>query len=184
MMRIGMSALVAVVFLAACDSGGPEPAAPDAGGAAAATDTGGSPNPAGGNGGAKEPDRRMVGAVDSRQAVLTVLKDNFVPLALMANGRMDYDPARAQVLADRLPVMIGMLEERFAIDTRGSGVETEALDAIWEDMDAFKGKISDAMTAARNLQTVASDEARFEDAAMEMRNACGSCHDDFRVDDD
>ena len=80
--------------------------------------------------------------------------------------------------------MVGMLEERFETDTRNSGVETEALDRIWEDMDAFKGKISEAMDAANNLAAVAGDDARFKDAAMDMRSACGSCHDDFRVDDD
>ena len=80
--------------------------------------------------------------------------------------------------------MVGMLEERFATDTRGSGVETEALDEIWMDTDAFKDKISDAHAAANNLAMLAGDESRFKDAVMDMRSACGSCHDDFRVDDD
>ncbi len=131
-----------------------------------------------------EPDPRMAGAVDSRQALLTVLKDNFVPLALMAAGRIEYNEKIAERNAARLPVLIGMMEERFAIDTRGSGVETEALDKIWEDMEAFKGKISDASEAANNLAAVAGDQAQFKDAAMAMRSACGSCHDDFRVEQD
>ncbi|NNF51706.1 MAG: cytochrome c, partial [Gammaproteobacteria bacterium] len=119
--------------------------------------------------------------VKSRRAMLTVLKDNFVPLALMALGRIDYNADAAQKYANRLPVMVGMMEERFALDTRGSGVETEALDKIWEDHDAFKAKISNALEAANKLAAVAGDETRFKDAAMDMRSACGSCHDDFRV---
>lgn len=170
--------LFTIFLLAACDSA-------DMGGAnsGAAADAG-NPPAAASNNTTAEPDPRMVGAVESRQAMLTVLKDNFVPLALMAGGRIEYDPEVAQRYADRLPVIIGMMEERFSIDTRGSGVETEAFDKVWEDMDAFKGKIRNASEASEKLASVASDPAQFKDAAMAMRSACGSCHDDFREEQD
>ena len=160
-----VAALLLVALLTACDAGGP-----------GATVASGEAKP--------EVDKRMADAVKSRKATLVVLKDNFVPLALMAAGRIEYDAAAAQRYADRLPVLVGMLEERFTLDTRGSGVETEALDVIWEEMDAFKGKIADAQAAADTLAVVAGDESQFKDAATAMRSACGSCHDDFRVDDD
>lgn len=182
MPRTGFAALFILFALSftACDSSGPQPAVANPPGAESAataevvTDTNT----------AAAPDERMVDAVKSRKAVLTVLKDNFVPLALMVRGRIDYDADTAQRYANRLPVMIGMMEERFATDTRGSGVETEALDEIWEDMDAFLVKIDNAHEAANHLAMVAGDEAQFNDAVLGMRDACGSCHDDFRVDDD
>ncbi|NND59244.1 MAG: cytochrome c [Gammaproteobacteria bacterium] len=170
--------LIASVFLTACDT-------PDTGGEASATAPGSTePAAAAATSNGAELDERMVDAVKSRKSVLTVLKDNFVPLALMAMGRIDYDAEAAQTYADRLPVMIGMMKERFATDTRGSGVETEALDAVWEDMAAFEGKVDDALAAAEHLAAVASDETQFNDAVMELRDRCGSCHDDFRVDND
>lgn len=170
--------IITLLFFAACDSAGT--------GAASSGEAAGAENPpaAAADAAATDVDPRMASAVDSRQALLTVLKDNFVPLALMAAGRIEYDQAIAERNAARLPVLVGMIEERFTIDTRGSGVETEALDKIWEDFDAFKGKINNASEAANNLAAVAGDSARFKDAAMAMRSACGSCHDDFRVDDD
>ncbi len=170
--------LFAIFLLAACDAADTGKAAS---GAAASADN----TPAAASASAAaEPDPRMAGAVKSRKAMLTVLKDNFVPLALMAGGRIEYDPVIAQRSAARLPVIFGMFEERFAIDTRGSGVETEALDAVWEDMDAFKNKIRDASEAANKLAAVAGDPAQYKDATMALRSACGSCHDDFRVEQD
>ena len=180
MLRIKFAVVFFAIFLfAACDSAGTGAANSDA--AASADKT---PAAAASSSAAAEPDPRMAAAVKSRKAMLTVLKDNFVPLALMAGGRIEYDAAIAQRNAARLPVMIGMFEERFAIDTRGSGVETEALDKVWEDNDAFKGKIRDALEAANKLAAVAGDPAQYKDATMAMRSACGACHDDFRVEED
>lgn len=182
MPRKDLAALFLTVVVAGCDHTGQGDTPPTAPGDSAASVTAGVSDENRAN--VTEPDERMVKAVQSRKAVLVVLKDNFVPLALMAMGRRDYDPVAARTYAARLPVMLGMMEERFATDTRGSGVETEALDVIWEDMDGFRGKIRNALTAANHLAAVADDETQFEGAVTDLRDRCGSCHDDFRVDND
>lgn len=138
----------------------------------------------GGSGDAGPVDEKAAAAVKERKAVLTLMKSNFVPPILMAQDKIPYDAAQAQKNATRLAFLIPMLEDAFATDTRGSSVETEALDVIWEKPDEFAGKIAAAVEAAGQLAAVAGDEDAMKAAAGNLGKKCGSCHDDFRVDDD
>ncbi len=66
-----------------------------------------------------------------------------------------------------------------------SGVETEALDAIWEDPEGFEAAIAKFQTAAGELNTAAESgdveviQASFKDAGA----SCKNCHDNYRLDD-
>lgn len=66
-----------------------------------------------------------------------------------------------------------------------SGVETEALDSIWEDPEGFEAAIAKFQTAASGLNTAAETgeveaiQAAFKDAGA----TCKNCHDNYRLDD-
>jgi cytochrome c556 len=124
-------------------------------------------------------------AVETRQSVLHLMAWNISPLGAMARGRMDFDAERVATNADRLLALSRMLSDAFAADTRGTGVETEALDVIWEQADDFAAKVQANMDAAGALVEVAGtgDEDAIKEAIGRLGSSCGSCHDDFRIDD-
>ncbi|WP_084399081.1 c-type cytochrome [Henriciella aquimarina] len=67
-----------------------------------------------------------------------------------------------------------------------SGVETEALDSIWEDPEGFEAAITKFETAAGELNTAAqSGDVEAIQAAFETAGGtCKNCHDSYRADDD
>jgi len=134
---------------------------------------------------APEVDRNMQRAVEVRQAVLRLVSTNFGPMRNMARGEADFDAAVVRKNSLRLHQLSLMLPDAFITDTRGSGVETEALDAVWENPEAFAAKADDLSTAAGALvaTTASGDEESILAAIGELGGKCGSCHDDFRLDD-
>ncbi|HMB38589.1 MAG TPA: cytochrome c [Wenzhouxiangellaceae bacterium] len=124
-------------------------------------------------------------SVETRQSLLHLLGWNISPLGAMARDRIEFDAARVETNAVRLQALTRMLSDAFALDTRGNDVETEALDNIWEQPDAFTDKIEANMEAADNLVAAAQtgDEEAMREAIGRLGSTCGSCHDDFRVDD-
>ncbi len=124
-------------------------------------------------------------AAETRQALLRVMVWNFGPLAAMARDRIEFDAERVAINAERLAALSKMLSDAFAADTRGYDLTTEALDVIWERPDAFAEKIRANMEASEALAAAAAtgDEGAMTRAIGELGSTCGSCHDDFRVDD-
>lgn len=120
-----------------------------------------------------------------RQAVLRLVSHNFGPMRNMARGEAPFDAAVVNKNSMRLHQLTLMMADAFATDTRGSGVETEALDVIWENPEAFAGKLEALTTAAGTLAETATsgDEESILAAVGELGSKCGSCHDDFRLDD-
>lgn len=66
-----------------------------------------------------------------------------------------------------------------------SGVKTDALPVIWEDMADFEQKVADFHAASDNLAAVAAggDLAAIGAAFGETGGTCKSCHQKFRADD-
>ena len=124
-------------------------------------------------------------AVETRQSVLHLMAWNISPLGAMARDRMEFDAERVATNADRLLALSKMLSEAFGPDTRGNDVETEALDVIWENPEDFAAKVQANMDAASALVEVSAtgDEGAIKEAIGRLGSTCGSCHDDFRVDD-
>ncbi len=124
-------------------------------------------------------------AVETRQSVLHLMGWNMAPLGAMARGRIEFDAARVETNAARLQALTGMMTDAFAADTRGNAVTTEALDLIWEQPDDFAAKIEAAIDASNRLVDVAAtgDEGAMREAIGNLGSSCGSCHDDYRVDD-
>lgn len=66
-----------------------------------------------------------------------------------------------------------------------SGVETDALPAIWESPEDFNAKIDDFRAAAAQLKT-AADGGDLETITAAFRatgGSCKACHDKYRLDD-
>ncbi|GAB5482947.1 MAG: hypothetical protein Pars92KO_27040 [Parasphingorhabdus sp.] len=66
-----------------------------------------------------------------------------------------------------------------------SGVETDALPAIWENMTDFQEKVGNMQEAAATLNTTAQggDMAAIGEAFKATGGTCKACHDDYRLDD-
>jgi cytochrome c556 len=124
-------------------------------------------------------------AVETRQSVLHLMGWNMAPLGAMARGRLEFDAARVETNAERLHALASMMSDAFGPDTRANTVTTEALDVIWEQPEAFAARIQDTIDAAGRLKSVADggDENALREAIAGLGSTCGSCHDDFRVDD-
>jgi cytochrome c556 len=124
-------------------------------------------------------------AVETRQSVLHLMAWNISPLGAMARDRMDFDADRVATNAERLLALSKMLSDAFAADTRGNDVTTEALDVIWEQPEDFAAKIQANIDAAGALvdASTTGDEGAMKEAIGRLGSTCGSCHDDFRVDD-
>lgn len=131
-------------------------------------------------------DERAQAAVEVRQSLLTLLKSNFGPLVGIARDQIPYDAPYVQKNAMRMQQLAAMMADAFSRDTRGTGVETEALDRIWEEPALFADKIATLESRIETLRARArgDDPAAVKAAIGDVGKACGSCHDDFRVDDD
>jgi cytochrome c556 len=123
-------------------------------------------------------------ATDVRQAALKVVGWNIGPMAAMAKEEMPYDADRFALHAERIAVLTGMLPEAFAADTRSNPVDTEALDAIWDDFDEFKRLANAAEDKALKASATAKsgDFAEARAALGELGQACKDCHEKFRED--
>nr|WP_321461627.1 cytochrome c [uncultured Cohaesibacter sp.] len=121
-------------------------------------------------------------AVAERQAYFKKLGGEMKPLAQMLKG--DYDAAAAQQHADALAelstkdVSALFVEGTSNADMAG---KTEALPAIWEDMDGFAAKYQAFASAAANLKAEAGKgKGQLAAAFGPVGASCKSCHDSFR----
>lgn len=173
-----ITASVCLSLLAACDSGGAT---------AAPAETKAAPAPAQeSGGGAPVVDKKMAKAVKERQAVFTLILKNWIPLGGMARGRVPFDAQVVQENSVHVNNLAAMLGDTFVTDTRGSGAQTEALDVIWEQTEKFAQKVAAFESATAALVEVAGsgEEAQIKPSIGRVGKACGSCHDDFRLEDD
>jgi cytochrome c556 len=118
-----------------------------------------------------------------RQALMTVIAGQAVPLIMQARGRAPYDLAVARRNADRLAVLVRIIPEAFGRDTSAAtGLTTVALPEIWKDKDGFATKAQDAADKADALVAAAKAgvEADVKKAIGDFGSACGACHDKFR----
>ena len=122
--------------------------------------------------------------VEVRQSLLKLVRWNMGPLAGMARGRVEFDIDVVETNSARIEGLFGMMDDAFATDTRGADVDTDALDAIWEEREAFAEKISAARQAAADLNAAAGtgDEDSVMAGIGALGRSCGSCHDDYKAD--
>ncbi len=124
----------------------------------------------------------------TRQGALKLLGFYMGPMGGMARGRMPIDADLVALNAQRIGSIAPMLTDTFKLNTAESGVKSAALPVIWEKPAEFQGKIETLIERAADLARIAqsegADEAAIKGGIGKLGQACGSCHDDFRVKDD
>jgi len=120
-----------------------------------------------------------------RHSLMTITGWNTGPVAGMVKEKIPYDAERFQVYAERIAFTLTMIPDAFAADTREFVLDTEALDAIWEDHEEFLRLAADAKEKSATLATVSKsgDFEQVTSAFLEMGEACKACHDEFKEDD-
>lgn len=131
---------------------------------------------------------RAKSVIATRQGALKLMGYYMYPLGGMARGRIPMDTGLVAKNAGHIGNLAPMLTDTFKADTSASGVDSDALPAIWKNPAEFQGKIEALIEGAADLGRIASTEGIDEGAVKggigKLGQACGSCHDDFKVDDD
>jgi len=121
-------------------------------------------------------------AIDLRRSLFQVMGDVTEPLIAMGLGERPFDFGLVATEAQRLEQLAPMIAETFATDTRGFGVETNALDGIWKEPEHFAAKADDLMRAAQALEA-GSKTGKLQVMAGAMARVaavCVDCHKAFR----
>jgi cytochrome c556 len=120
--------------------------------------------------------------VEYRQAVMIILRSNFAPLASMATGKIAFDPATAQLRADRVAMLAAMVPDGFVEITKDE--KSRARLQIWTNRAGFDGHAKDLLTRAEALAKLLKADAtqpdNFLHAVQAVGGTCDDCHDDFR----
>jgi cytochrome c556 len=125
-------------------------------------------------------------AIGARKAHMGLQAFNLGPLGLMARGERPYDAETASALAADLVALSGMLSgPAFALyfpeGTAAGEVEgTRAKAEIWQTPDDFVAK-AQALTDAASALAATSDLAGLQGAMGPVGQACGACHEAYRV---
>ncbi len=133
------------------------------------------------------PEEQAVNATTTRQAVFKLLGYNMGMIGDMARGRIEFDTAIAERNAKRIAALAPMIPELLAaMDTREFDVVTEALPVIWDKMGEVEMKAQNLVEAANTFAALAAggDQRATMGGVRALGGACGSCHDEFRVDND
>jgi cytochrome c556 len=130
------------------------------------------------------PEEQAANAIDLRQSALKLLGYNMGPMGGMLRGNVPFDAAVVQTNAGHIAALGEMIPDLFAADTSSFDLETEALDRIWGNKDAFDEKAMDLVTAANAAAEAAAsgNESQTKAAMGRVGQACGACHDDYRED--
>ncbi|HEX4779113.1 MAG TPA: cytochrome c [Usitatibacter sp.] len=116
-----------------------------------------------------------------RKSAYALMGYSFGGINAMAEGKRPYDKEQATQLADLL-AQVSMVPRHFFGDGTDKG-ETRAKPEIWTQRGDFDAKMDKMVSEAAKLPAVArsGDEAALKRQAKVVGEACGSCHDDFRV---
>lgn len=125
-------------------------------------------------------------AVTARKAHMGLHSFNLAPLGSMAKGETPYDADVASALASDLVALSGMLSGPafslyFPEGTAAGEVEgTRAKAEIWQTPDDFRAQ-AQALADAATALAATTDLAGLQAALGPVGQACGSCHEAYRV---
>lgn len=126
-------------------------------------------------------------AIKARQADMTLRGFNAGPLFAMAKGDIPYDAAMASKLANNLKTLMGVdIGHAWVPGTDNESYPgvSEALPALWEDMDEVRERGKAYADAVNNISGTAGNGIDALRAGVrDLGKACKGCHDDFREDD-
>jgi cytochrome c556 len=116
-----------------------------------------------------------------RKSAYALMGYSFGGIDAMAEGKRPYNKDEAVRLSDLL-VQVSMVPRNFFGEGTDKG-ETRAKPEIWAHRADFDAKMDKMVTEAAKLPAIArsGDEAALKRQAKVVDDACGSCHDDFRV---
>lgn len=123
-------------------------------------------------------------AVKARQGYFEMLGAQMAVLAPMAQGKMEFDAAKAKVAADNIAALAKVdVSPLFmpGTSTDDLGDKTRALPAIWEKSDDFTAKATGLHEAAAAMPAAAGSLETLQPAVGKLGGACKACHDDFRA---
>jgi len=123
----------------------------------------------------------------TRQGALKLMGFYMGPLGGMARGKIPMDAEVVGRNAQRIGALAPMLTDTFRLNTSEAEVTTEALPVIWENPAEFQAKIETLVERAADLSRLAETDAAegaLKGGIAKLGQACGSCHDDFRVKDE
>ncbi|WP_375262926.1 c-type cytochrome [Palleronia sp.] len=125
--------------------------------------------------------------VRARQGLMQNFAFSLSTLGNMARGNIEYDAGLAQAAADRLVTLSSIHQNGYWPDgTSAEEIEaSRALPAIWESKDDFMSGFDDLHQAATAMAEVAGDGQQAVGGQMRsLGQACGGCHEDYRISDD
>lgn len=132
----------------------------------------------------QSPEERAQAVAETRQGLFKVIGSYFGPVVGMARGQIPYDGARVAYSAQKIEALAAMIPDVLRTDTRDFGIDTGALDGVWENLEDIAAKASDLEAAAAALQAAAGES---QEAAMgafrKTGGACKACHDEYRQKD-
>jgi cytochrome c556 len=121
-------------------------------------------------------------AVKVRQADMDVQAYALAPVLRMLAGSR-FDAAAAFRASSQLTVMMQVLRDVFATDTRKFSLKTQARRQIWSDPLAFELQLRDMDAAVVNMASAAmkGDESATLKATRAVVSSCRACHQRFAV---
>lgn len=123
-------------------------------------------------------------AIEERQALLKSMGDSMRPLGAIARGQADADKAVMTRHANNVAAKARGLSAAFTMDTRNSGIASDARPAVWTSRADFNRKAAALVTASGQLQAAANsgDLGSFRSALGAVGQSCKDCHDTYRAD--
>ena len=128
----------------------------------------------------------MAAAVEARHAHMKSYGAALRVLGQMAKGDVAYDAAAATEAATRLVELSSIDQSGFWLPGTEAGAinDSEALPALFDNLDDYKARTATLNAAAVAMQTAAATDLAALQAAMgPLGGACGSCHEVYRKPD-
>jgi cytochrome c556 len=124
-------------------------------------------------------------AIRYRHSVYQVILWNVRPMGDALDGKIPYDKDAFAIQAARVAALTPMLPEGFPERSYIAG-KTAAKPEIWKNRAEFDELMTKLATKSAALAEVAKsgDLAKAKPAFNELTQACKSCHDKFKAEDD
>lgn len=118
-------------------------------------------------------------AVKARQSHMQLYAHNLGILGGMAQERIPYDSALAQIAATNLAAIAALDQTTYWPEGTAEG--SRALPAIWDNMDDFMQKQVGLTNAAQAMAGLAGvDLAGLQSGMGDLGGSCSACHREYR----
>ncbi len=126
--------------------------------------------------------KRLNDAVETRQAVMKIIKWNLGPMVGMVKEEIPFDADRFALGAQRIAMAGSMIEDASRPDTREATLANEALPNIWDEFAEYEELSEKLAASSAYLAEVAEggDPGASRTAFLDMTKDCKACHDKFR----